>query len=173
MAKYIMLTIVLGAVILGAFLYSGSYLPGGDSPGSSVNYEIPYTYPEYLFPIYDKAVVNEVIEGEEESVTISFLSKESKEELKLYYEALLRNAYQISEEDNSREYSSMGMKSDYIYSISVISGSREYNNEDYNTSTTIGVMPLDEEFKQDMDQMTEKEKEIMLIWFKALNEMDK
>jgi hypothetical protein len=34
-------------------------------------------------------------------------------------------------------------------------------------------MPLDDEFKQNMDQITEKEKEIMLIWFKAVNEMDK
>ncbi|MFN2341357.1 MAG: hypothetical protein ABR547_08825 [Halanaerobium sp.] len=172
MGKYIMLTIVLAALILGGFLYIGGYLPGGDSPGASGNYEIPYTYPEYLFPVYNNGVVNEIIEGEEESVTISFLNKESKEELKSYYEALLRSAYQISEEDNSREYTSMGMKSDYIYSISVSSSSREYNNENYNTLTTIGVMPLDEEFKQDMDQMTEKEKEIMLIWFKALNEMD-
>lgn len=49
----------------------------------------------------------------------------------------------------------------------------EGEEESVTTFTTICVMPLDDDFKQDMDQMTEKEKEVMLIWFKALNEKDK
>lgn len=173
MSKYLIFSMVLAAVVLALFFYSSGYFPDRDDAETYGSQEIPYTYPEYLFPVYDGGVVSEVIEGEEESVTISFLSKENKEEIKSYYSALLSNAYQISEENNSSEYSSMGMRGDYIYSVSVTSSSREYNSEDYNTVTTIGVMPLDDEFKQDLDQMTEKEKEVMLIWFKALNEMDK
>ena len=173
MSKYLIFSMVLAAVILGLFFYSSGYFPGRDGTETYGSQKIPNTYPEYVFPVYDGGVVSEVIEGEEESVTISFISKENKEEIKSYYHDLLIDAYQISEENNSREYSSMGMKDDYIYSVSVTSSSKKYNSEDYNTVTTIGVMPLDDDFKQDMDQMTEKEKEIMLIWFKAMNEMDK
>lgn len=173
MSKYLIFFIVLAAVIGGLFFYSSGYFSGGDGAETYGSQELPYTYPEYLFPVHDSGIVNEVIEGEDESVTITFLSKESKEEISSYYQALLTNSYQISEEDNSREYTSMGMKDDYIYSVSVTSSRKKFNNEDYNTLTTIGLMTLDDEFKQDLDQMTEKEKEIMLIWFKALNEMDK
>lgn len=67
----------------------------------------------------------------------------------------------------------MGMKNDYIYNLTISSSRTRYNDEDYKTFTTIGVMPLDDEFKQDMDEMTEKEKKIMLIWFKAMIKMDK
>jgi len=173
MSKYLIFSMVLAVVILSLFIYSSGYFPGRDSSETNSSQEIPYTFPEYIFPVYDGGIVNEVIEGEEESVTITFLNKESKEEISSYYQGLLTNSYQISEEDNSREYTSMGMKDDYIYSVAVTSSSTEYNSQIYNTVTTIGVMPLDDEFKQDMDQMTEKEKEIMLIWFKAMNEMDK
>lgn len=173
MNKYLILVVVLALVSLSFFLYNSGYFPVGDSPAADGKKEIPNIYPEYLFPVYNNSIITEVIEGEEESITISFLSKDSKEELKSYYSDLLTDAYQISEENNSKKYNSMGMKNDYIYNVSVSSSRTKYNDETYKTFTTIGVMPLDDEFKQDMDEMTEKEKEIMLIWFKAMIKMDK
>ena len=117
MNKYVILTMVLAVVILSFFLYSSGYFPGRDIPESSGNQQIPVSYPQHVFPVYDNGLVNEVIEGEEESVTITFLNKESKEEILSYYQGLLTNAYQISEKNKIREYTSMGMKNDYIYSV--------------------------------------------------------
>ncbi len=165
----IILSLVLLSIVL-VFLYNSGNLPGSSSRS---NIEIPVTYPEYLFPVYEGGYINSAIKGEENSVTISFLSKDSKEKIANYYKEFLTNAYQISTKDDGQEYMSMGMKDDYIYSISVITTREEYNKEKYNTLTTIGVMPVQDELKKDMDEMSEKEKEIMLIWFKAINEMDK
>ena len=171
MRKILIIASLALVVIVSVFLYNSGNLPGSISHS---NIEIPVTYPEYLFPVYEGGYINSAIKGEENSVTVSFLSKDSKEEITAYYKELLTNAYQISKKDDGQEYMSMGMKDDYIYSISVGStGGEEYNKEKYDTLTTIGVMPVQDELKKDMDEMSEKEKEIMLIWFKAINEMNK
>jgi len=173
MSKYLIFIILLVIVIGGLFFYSNGYFPIGNNNKTYKNNEIPISYPDHIFPLYNDVVVNEVIEGEEDSVTISFLSKESKEEIKSYYSDLLKDAYQISVENKKGEYTSYGLKNDYIYSITVTSSKTKYDDKNYNAITTIGVMPMDEDMKKDMENMTEKEKEVMLIWFKAINEMDK
>ena len=172
MNKYVIIFILLVVVIVGWLFYSNGYLVGGNRSGTYTNNELPESYPNYLFPLYNNSVVNEIIEGEEDSITISFLSKDGKEELGSYYSNILTDAYQISGEDKNDEYTSFGMKDEFIYSISVSSSRTKYNNENYNSITTIGVMPMDDELKEDMKNMTEKEKEVMLIWFKAINEME-
>jgi len=116
--------------------------------------ELPADYPKDKFPVYKDAYVMSV-QTLDKSYTLVCFSEDSIQEVGAFYKELFKDSQIISQTAQADEYTIMGVKDGYTYTVCVTKNSEQDKElKDYPTSLAISLVPAPEGMAEGLKEMS-------------------
>jgi hypothetical protein len=115
--------------------------------------ELPEDYPKDKFPVYKDAFVMSVQDMDNSYVLVCF-SMDSIQEVGAFYKELFKDEQIISQTAQTDEYTVMGVKDGYTYTVCVTKNSEQDEElKDYPTSLAISLVPAPEDMAEGLEAL--------------------